>query len=127
MSDTIFVVKTPDWVISYRVRSLSERRIEAIYPRFRLVGTGSLEIPALKRIACDHLASKTDRGYNLEMTAKQQVRQLLDDMPDDVSIRDIQYRLYLQEKLDQALEDVRQGRVLEQEEVDRRLAKWLDG
>jgi predicted Zn-dependent protease len=67
--------------------------------------------------------------YNGAMTAtaKQQVRQLLDDMPDDVSFQDIQYRLYLQEKLDQALEDVRQGRVLDQDEVDRRLAKWLDG
>lgn len=60
-------------------------------------------------------------------TAKESVRQLLDELPDDASYRDIEYRIYLRRKVDQGLEDARQGRVLEQEEVDRRLAKWLDG
>lgn len=59
-------------------------------------------------------------------TAKENVRRLLDEMPDDASYRDIEYRIYLRRKVDQGLEDARQGRVLEQEEVDRRMASWLD-
>lgn len=59
-------------------------------------------------------------------TAKEQVRQLLDEMPDDASLLDIEYRIYLRRKVDQGLEDIRQGRVLEHEEVERRMAKWLD-
>jgi len=59
-------------------------------------------------------------------TAKDQIRQLLDKMPDDASYRDIEYRIYLRGKVDQGLDDIRQGRVLEQEEVEHRMAKWLD-
>ncbi len=60
-------------------------------------------------------------------TAKENIRQLLEEMPDDASYRDIEYRIYLHRKVDQGLEDARQGRVLEQEEVEKRMAKWLDG
>ncbi|MCB1036721.1 MAG: hypothetical protein KDD47_23045 [Acidobacteria bacterium] len=60
-------------------------------------------------------------------TAKEQVRQLLDELPDDASLTDIEYRIYLHAKVDQGLEDARNGRVLEQEEVEKRMAKWLDG
>lgn len=69
------------------------------------------------------------RSYNQVMTttAKENIRQLLDEMPDDASYRDIEYRIYLRRKVDQGLEDARQGRVLGQEEVEKRMAKWLDG
>jgi len=59
-------------------------------------------------------------------TAKEHIRQILDEMPDDASYQDIEYRIYLRRKVDQGLEDVRQGRVLEHEQVKRRMAKWLD-
>lgn len=58
-------------------------------------------------------------------TAKEQVRQILDEMPDDASFQDIEYRLYLHRKVEQGLADIEQGRLLEQEEVERRMAKWL--
>jgi len=63
----------------------------------------------------------------MTVTAKENVRQLLDEMPDDASYRDIEYHIYLRRKVEQGLEDARQGRVLEQEEVEKRMAKWLDG
>ncbi len=62
----------------------------------------------------------------MSVTAKEQVRQLLDEMPEDVSYQDIEYRIYLHHKVDQGLEDIRQGRVLEQEEVEQKMAQWLD-
>jgi predicted transcriptional regulator len=58
-------------------------------------------------------------------TAKERIRQVLDEVPDDASYEDIEYRIYLRRKIDQGLEDIRQGRVLSHEEVERRMAKWL--
>ena len=43
-----------------------------------------------------------------------------------ISSRSIEYRIYLRHKVDQGLEDIRRGRVLEQEEVEQRMTKWLD-
>lgn len=58
-------------------------------------------------------------------TAKEEVRKILDAIPDDASFEDIQYHIYVREKIDRGLEDIEQGRVLSQEEVERRMSKWL--
>ena len=58
-------------------------------------------------------------------TAKEEVRKILDTIPDDASFEDIQYHIYVREKIDRGLEDIEQGRVLSQEEVERRMSKWL--
>ena len=58
-------------------------------------------------------------------TAKEEVRKILDEVPDDASFEDIQYHIYVREKIDRGLEDIGQGRVLSQEEVERRMSKWL--
>src|SRR2546423_14881853 len=59
--------------------------------------------------------------------AKETVRKLLDDLPEDTSLEDIQYHIYVREKIERGLQDVQDGRVLEQDEVERRMAKWLGG
>ncbi|MBV8052766.1 MAG: hypothetical protein JOZ80_16385, partial [Acidobacteriaceae bacterium] len=53
-------------------------------------------------------------------TAKQDVAQLLNKLPDDCSVEDIQYHLYVLEKVRQGLEDARTNGTLTQEEVERR-------
>ena len=58
-------------------------------------------------------------------TAKQEVRELLERLPDDASLEDIQYHIYVQEKVRRGLSDVEAGRVLTQEEAEERMAKWL--
>jgi predicted transcriptional regulator len=58
-------------------------------------------------------------------TPKEEVRKLLDQIPDDSSFEDIQYHIYVREKIERGLKDVEQGRVLNHEEVERRMAKWL--
>lgn len=49
-------------------------------------------------------------------TAKQAVRSLLDQLPDDASFEDIQYHIYVREKIERGLEDVEAGRVRPEEE-----------
>ena len=58
-------------------------------------------------------------------TAKEQVRKMLDQLPDDASFEDIQYHIYVREKIEHGLKDIQEGHVLTQEEVEERMSKWL--
>ncbi len=58
-------------------------------------------------------------------TAKQDVLKLLKNLPDDVSIEDIQYHLYVLDKVRRGLEDARVKGTLSQEEVENRFGRWL--
>jgi predicted transcriptional regulator len=58
-------------------------------------------------------------------TAKEQVQEILERLPDDASLEDIQYHIYVRQKIQQGLDDVESGRTVPHEEVQRRLAKWL--
>jgi len=57
-------------------------------------------------------------------TAKEQVRKLLDVLPEDASLEDIQYHIYVRQQVDRGLADVEAGRVVSHDEVVRRLPKW---
>ena len=59
-------------------------------------------------------------------TAKQEVQELLQTLPDDSTLEDIQYHIYVRQKIAQGLADVRAGRVISQEDVEKRFARWLD-
>lgn len=58
-------------------------------------------------------------------SAKQQVQDILEKLPEDASLEDIQYHIYVRQKIEQGLADVAADRVVSHEEVQRRLAKWL--
>ena len=58
-------------------------------------------------------------------TGKEAVRELLDRLPDDSSLEDIQYHIYVRQKVEQGLQAIDDERVLSEEEVERRLSKWL--
>lgn len=58
-------------------------------------------------------------------TAKEEVEALLRKLPDDCSIEDIQYHLYVIEKVRKGLEVADSQGTVTQEEVEQRLGKWL--
>jgi len=58
-------------------------------------------------------------------SAKQAVRDVLKRMPEDCSLEDIQYQLYLRQKLEKSRTAAAEGRLLPHEEVKKRLSKWL--
>jgi hypothetical protein len=58
-------------------------------------------------------------------TAKEEVEALLSKLPDDCSLEDMQYHLYVIEKVRNGLEAAESQGALSQEEVERRLRKWL--
>lgn len=58
-------------------------------------------------------------------TAKQDVEKLLDKLPDSSTFEDIQYHLYVLDKVRRGLEDAQVNGTLSQKEVESRLDKWL--
>ena len=57
-------------------------------------------------------------------TAKEEVRRILDSLPDDATLEDIQYRIYVRQAIAAGIRDVDEGRVVSQEEVERRMSRW---
>jgi predicted transcriptional regulator len=57
--------------------------------------------------------------------SKEEVRQLLDTLPEDASYEDIQYHIYVRQAIQRGIEAADRGELVEQEEVERRMAKWL--
>ena len=58
-------------------------------------------------------------------TAKEEVRKMLEQLPDDASFEDIQYHIYVREKIERGLKDIQEGRMLNQEDAEERMSKWL--
>jgi hypothetical protein len=58
-------------------------------------------------------------------TAKQDVESLLSNLPDDCSLEDIQYHLFVIEKVRNGLEAADSRGTVSQETVEQRLEKWL--
>jgi hypothetical protein len=57
--------------------------------------------------------------------AKQQVREVLDGLPDDCTLEDIQYHIYVRQKVVRSLEEADQGKTVSQEEAERRMQRWI--
>ena len=58
------------------------------------------------------------------------MRILLDEcvpkLPDDASLDDIQYHIYVCQKIQKGLDAAERGEVISQEEAERRMARWLE-
>lgn len=58
-------------------------------------------------------------------SAKEEVQALLKNLPDDCTLEDIQYHLYVIEKYKRGVERAETEGAVSQEEAERRLKKWL--
>lgn len=64
--------------------------------------------------------------YNFRVaTAKEEVEQLLGRLPTDGSLEDIQYHLYVLEKVRNGLEAAGTEGEVSQDDAEERLSKWL--
>lgn len=57
--------------------------------------------------------------------AKQDVIELIKELPDEVDVDEIIYRLYLRQKLEGAEKDVSEGRLVLHDEVVKETSKWF--
>lgn len=58
-------------------------------------------------------------------TAKQEVEAMLHQLPDDCSLEDIQYHLYVLEKIQRGIKRANTEGTTKQVEAEERLGKWL--
>lgn len=58
--------------------------------------------------------------------AKDEVIRLIQKLPADATFEDIQYHIYVREKVEKGLKDVQEGRTLSQVQVEEKMAKWLN-
>ncbi|MGD0618805.1 MAG: hypothetical protein ABSB67_14200 [Bryobacteraceae bacterium] len=59
-------------------------------------------------------------------TAKEEVRRLLDSLPDDASLEDVQYSIYVRERIERGRQEANEGKLIDQEGVENRMSRWLD-
>jgi len=57
--------------------------------------------------------------------AKQQVASMLQQLPDDCSLEDIQYHLYVIEKIKNGVARAETDGVIPQQSAEKHLAKWI--
>jgi hypothetical protein len=59
-------------------------------------------------------------------TAKDEVRRLLESLPDDASLEDVQYSIYVRERIERARKEANDGKLIDQDETEARMQRWLD-
>ena len=59
------------------------------------------------------------------MLTKEKIIESIDLLPDNISIDEIINRIILLDKIDQGLNDVKEGNIYTTEEVEEKLNKWL--
>ena len=57
-------------------------------------------------------------------TAKGQVTSLLERLPDDCTVEDVQYHLYVLEKIQRGVDRAQHEGAVSQDEVAKRLSRW---
>lgn len=55
---------------------------------------------------------------------KRRVLELVSELDEDVSYREILYRQYLLQQIDEGLEDVEQGRTISHEDLGEEIEEW---
>lgn len=58
-------------------------------------------------------------------SAKQLVLEILDSLPDDCTVEDVQYQLYVRQKIAEGEQAARAGNVVSHDEVMREAREWL--
>ena len=56
---------------------------------------------------------------------KEQAIELIKSLPEDATLEDIHYHLYVREKVEHGLKAIDEGRVVSQEEAGKRVEGWL--
>jgi hypothetical protein len=59
------------------------------------------------------------------LTAKIEAEKIIKNLPENSTFEDIQYHLYIAEKLSNSREQIKAGKIHTQEEVEKRLEKWI--
>ena len=62
---------------------------------------------------------------NIMPSVKNSVIDFIKNLPDDLTVEEIAYKLYLDERINKAQKQMKEGNYLTHEEAKERLKKWL--
>jgi predicted transcriptional regulator len=57
---------------------------------------------------------------------KERALRVIQSLPDDCTMEDIQYHLYVRDKVERGLQAIVDGRVVSQEDAERRIREWAE-
>jgi len=58
-------------------------------------------------------------------TVKEEVRRMIESLLDDATWEDVQYSIYVRERIERGRREAADGKILNQDEVERRMNPWL--
>lgn len=58
-------------------------------------------------------------------TAKENAIDFIKKLPDNLSVEEIAYKLYVNEKINKAQDQIREGKYISHEEAREKMKKWL--
>jgi hypothetical protein len=59
-------------------------------------------------------------------TGKEEVQRLLETLPDDASLEDVQYSIYVRQRIERGRREADANSVLEQDQAEARMQRWLE-
>jgi predicted transcriptional regulator len=71
------------------------------------------------------LAAESFDGHEATMTTKELIRKLLDLMPNDATIEEIQHQIYVLQKIQAGEKELEAGRIVSNDQVMQDLARWV--
>ena len=58
-------------------------------------------------------------------SVKDEIRHWIDTLPDDATWEDVQYSIYVRERIERGRREAAAGKLLDQEEIERRMKQWI--
>ena len=58
-------------------------------------------------------------------TVKEEIRRMIDRLPDDATWKDVQYAIYVLQRIERGRHDAADGKILTEDEMERWMEPWL--
>jgi len=58
-------------------------------------------------------------------TVKEEVRRMIKSLPDDATWEDVQCSIYVRERIERGRREATDGKILDEDDVERRMKPWL--
>ncbi len=58
--------------------------------------------------------------------AKEEIRRILDTLPEDATWEDVQYSIYVRERVERGRIEAQEQKLVDQAEIEMRMERWLD-
>ena len=59
-------------------------------------------------------------------SAKEEIRKMLDALPEDATWEDVQYSIFVRERVERGRLEAAEGKLIDQDEVEDRMKRWLN-